>query len=185
MRGTVGGLASPQPLIETMPSLYRTDYLAELLCGSFDEVLAPIFATLDCLPAYLDPRTVPEDMLDWLASWIGLNVGGHDDPARKRERIITGAALLPWRGTARSVREAVVAAFNCRTEVIESGDATFSTEPNSEPGGRSRPILVVRVITSSDGDVDRRSLDELVDAVKPAHIPHRIEIITRGESSTT
>lgn len=177
MRAGVDGLCSPRPLMETMPLVYRGDDFAERLCASFDDGLAPIFSTLDCLIAYLDPRTAPADMLDWLAGWIGLTAGGHDEPARKRDLIIAGAALLPWRGTVRSVHDAVVAAFDRETEVIESGAATWSTTPNSRPGGRPVPGLTVRVTVDSDDDVDERSLDALVDAVKPAHIPHRVELV--------
>lgn len=185
MRRAVEGLCSPIPLIETMPSVYRGDFFTEQLCASFDEVLAPVFATLDCLTAYFDPRTAPADMLGWLAGWIGLTVDETTDADRKRESIITGIALLPWSGTPRSVREAVIAAFGCATEVVESGAATWSTTPDSRPGGSAAAGLVVRVFIEA-GDVaeaaaaiDHRSLDALVDAVKPAHVPHRIEIVTR------
>jgi phage tail-like protein len=178
MRGEVTGLYSPRPLSDTLPSVYRDDFLAEQLCAAFDDVLAPIFATLDCLPAYLDPQTAPADMLNWLAGWIGLSVNVHEEPARKRELITAGAALLPWRGTVRSVREAVVAAFNLPTEVVESGAATWSTEPDSEPGGQQVPTLIVRVIVNAADDVDLRVLDALVNSVKPAHMPHRVEVNT-------
>jgi phage tail-like protein len=180
MRGEVDGLRSPRPLFETLPAVYRSDFLAEQMCASFDDLLAPIFATLDCLPAYLDPKTAPADMLDWLAGWIGLTVNAHEEPGRKRELIAAGAALLPWRGTVRSVREAVVAAFNRETEVIESGSATCSTTPDSEPGGQPVPTLIVRVTVANEGDIDRRSLDALVDSVKPAHVPHRVEVNVRA-----
>jgi phage tail-like protein len=176
----VAGLLSPRPLIDTMPSVYRSDPLAEQLCASFDDALAPIFATLDCLAAYLDPRTAPADMLDWLAGWIGVTVNGHEDPARKREVITAAAALLPCAGTPRSVRDAVIATFNCDTEVIESGSATWSTTPNSRPGGQPVPTLVVRVTVDRPEDIDARSVDALVDAVKPAHIPHRVELVVRS-----
>lgn len=167
MRGTVDGLGTPRPLLRTMPSVYWSDFLAERMCASFDDVLAPIFATLDCFPAYLDPRTTPQDMLGWLAGWIGLTVGGIDDPARMRDRIVTGATLLPWRGTARSIKDAVAAAFDCETEVVES----------------TPWVLVVRVVVDDTDDVDRRSVDALVDAVKPAHLPHRVEIVARNVSA--
>jgi phage tail-like protein len=180
MRGDIGGLCSPHPLGDTLPSVYRGDVLAEQLCGAFDDVLAPIFATLDCLPAYLDPHTAPADMLDWLAGWIGLAVNIHDEPARKRELITAGASLLPWRGTVRSVYDAVVAAFNLPTEVIESGAATWSTQPDSEPGGQPVPTLIVRVTVETPDDIDRRSLDAIVDSVKPAHMPHRVEVSPRS-----
>jgi phage tail-like protein len=179
MRATVEDLCSPLPLIDTMPLVYRGDFFAERLCAAFDELLAPIFATLDCFAAYLDPKTAPSDMLDWLAGWIGLVMSGHEQPPRKRELSAAGAALLPLRGTARSVHEAVVAAFNRETEVIESGSATWSTTPDSKPAGQPLPSLIVRVTVDSDDDIDQRSLDALVDLVKPAHIPHRVEVVTR------
>jgi hypothetical protein len=60
-------------LIDTMPSVCG-DPLAQQLGAAFDDVLAPIFGTLDCLPAYLiEPL---RDMLDWLAGWIGRRSAG-------------------------------------------------------------------------------------------------------------
>jgi phage tail-like protein len=179
MRAGVDNLCTPMPFIGTMPSVYWDDGLTEELCAAFDEVLAPVFATLDCLPAYLDPATSPADMLDWLAGWIGLNVAGRE-PAHKRQLIAAGAALLGWQGTAQSIHDAVVAAFNRETEVIESGSATWSLTPDSRPGGQPTPGLLVRVTVNADDDVDARSVDALVDAIKPAHIPHRIELLTRA-----
>jgi phage tail-like protein len=155
-------------------------FFAQQLCEAFDDVLAPIFATLDCFPAYLDPGTTPEDMLDWLAGWIGLTIEGHHDADRKRELIAAGAALLPWRGTVRGVREAVSAAFNAETEIVESGGVTWSIRPDSEPGGGPVPSLLVRIITDDPESIDRRRLDAITEAVKPAHIPHRVEVVARG-----
>jgi phage tail-like protein len=185
MRGAVDGLVTPHPLLDTMPGVYQADPIAENLCASCDEALAPIVTTLDCLTAYLDPHTTPADMLDWLAGWIGCPTVGSRDPARRRESILTGIALLPLRGTAAGVRAAVAAAVGTGTvEVIESGATTGSTTPGSAPGGRRLPVLVVRVTVDADarnpgGAVDYRMLDELVDAAKPAHLPHRVEVITR------
>jgi phage tail-like protein len=183
MRHGIDGLTSPRQLLDTMPTIYQADPLAEQLCAACDEVLAPIFATLDCLTAYLDPRTAPSDMLDWLAGWVGLDTAGQREPARKREIMLTGIELLPWRGTIRSVRDAVVAAYGRDVEVLESGAATGSPTANSAPGGRRIPILVVRVTTDDEADVDKRGLDELVNAVKPAHVPHRVEVLTRRQAS--
>lgn len=182
MRVTVPQLQSPRPQLDTMPSVYWGDPLAERLCDAFDELLAPIFATLDCFPAYLDPRTVPSDMIGWLAGWIGIDIGG-SETTHKRELIAAGAAMLRWQGTARSIRDTVAAAFDVDTEVIESGCATWSLIPDSKPAGRSTPSLLVRVTIGAEDDLDIRSVDALVDAVKPAHIPHRVEVVTRSAPS--
>ena len=91
------GLATPHPLGSTLPPLYHSDDFAQQLCAAFDDVLAPIFAILDCFPAYLDAGTAPEDMLDWLAGWIGLTLTDQGGAARKRDSIAIGAAVLPER----------------------------------------------------------------------------------------
>jgi hypothetical protein len=80
----------------------------------------------------------------------------------------------------RSVQEAVVAAFNRETEVIDSWSERLSTTPDSEPGGQPVRTLIVRVTVDKEDDIDRRSLDALVESVKPAHMPHRVEVVTRA-----
>jgi phage tail-like protein len=174
-------LLSPRPLGETLPSVYLTDFFAQQLCAAFDELLAPIFATLDCFPAFLDPGTTPEDMLDWLAGWIGLTMDADIDTARKRELIAAGAALMPWRGTVRGVREAVAAAFNAEAEIIESGGVQWSTRPDSDAGGAPVQALLVRIVTDEPATIDLRRLDAVVEAVKPAHVSHRVEAVQSGD----
>ena len=170
-------VATPHPLGSTLPALYLGDDFAQQLCAAFDDVLAPIFAILDCFPAYLDAGTAPVDMLDWLAGWIGLTLDDQGGATRKRTSIAIGAAVLPERGTARSIREAVRAAFNVETEIVESGATSWSTNPDSAPPGEEVPDLLVLVVTDEPDGIDRRRLDEVVRSAKPAHVPHRIEIV--------
>jgi phage tail-like protein len=176
MRGLVPGLASPYPLGEILPSLYRDDYFAQNLCAGLDEVLAPIIATLDSLPAYLDPATAPDDMLAWLAGWMGIVLDGHQSAERQRELVQEGVDILHWRGTARGVRAAVDALFDGQTEIVESGGASTSLEPGSPLPGSPRAELVVRLGVSDPEGFDVRRLDALVAMVKPAHVPHRVEV---------
>jgi phage tail-like protein len=180
MRGLVPGLASPYPLGEILPSLYREDYFAQHLCGGLDEVLAPVIATLDSLPAYLDPATAPEDMLGWLAGWMGIVLDGHQSAERQREFVLVGVELLQWRGTARGVRAAVDALFDATPEIIESGGAATSTEPGSPLPGSDRPDLLVRLAVADPEVFDVRRLEALVEMVKPAHLPHRVEVYQAG-----
>lgn len=177
MSNSPAGLATPHPLGDTLPALYLGDDFAQQLCAAFDDVLAPIFAILDCFPAYLDAGTAPEDMLDWLAGWIGLTLDNQGGATRKRASIAIGAAVLPLRGTARSIREAVRTAFNVETEIIESGATSWSTNPDSAPAGEEVPDLLVVIVTDEPDSIDRRRLDEVIRAAKPAHVPHRIEIV--------
>ena len=54
------------------PGLYQERRVhRDASCGALDEVLAPVLSTLDNLPAYLDVATTPDDLLPWLAAWLG------------------------------------------------------------------------------------------------------------------
>ena len=112
---------SPHPLGATLPALYLDDVFAQNLCASLDEVLAPAISVLDCFPAYLDPRTAPPDMVDWLASWTGLLAARKLPVARRRRLVARAAALHAWRGTPDAVRELVELACNRPVELEESG----------------------------------------------------------------
>lgn len=176
MRGLIPGLASPYPLGEILPALFREDYFTQNLCGGLDEVLAPIIATLDSLPAYLDPATAPDDMLGWLAGWMGVVLDGHQTAERQRELVQVGVELLQWRGTARGVRAAVGALFDGPQELIESGGAAISVDPGAPLPGSAQPELLVRLGVSDPDGFDVRRLEALVEMAKPAHIPHRVEV---------
>lgn len=181
MRGTLAALSSPRPLVETMPAVYRLDAQTQQLCDAFDEVLAPILATLDSFSAYLDPHTTPEDMLGWLAGWIGLTFDGHESESRRRDLIAAGVRTMALLGTVRGISEAVSTVFDLEPEIEESGGSVASTTAGAAPPGSSDPHLVVRLIVSDPGTLDERRLDAVVEAVKPAHIPHRVEVSVVGE----
>ena len=170
------GLATPYPLGEMLPALYREDYFAQNLCEGLDEVLAPIIATLDSLPAYLDPSTAPDDMLGWLAGWMGIVLDGHQTAERQRELVQVGVELLQWRGTARGLRAAVGALFDGPQEIVESGGARYSVEPGAALPGSAQPELLVRLGVADPAGFDIRRLDALVEMAKPAHLPHRVEV---------
>lgn len=177
MRGTINGLPSARPLGETVPAVYQEDWFTQQLCAAFDEVLAPVFVTLDSFSAYLDPSTAPEDMLGWLAGWIGLTFIGYETAARRRDLILVGIRTMAARGTARSVREAITTVFDTEPDIEESGGITASTSPGTRSPGDPHPLLTVRLVVADPASIDEHRLDALVNAVKPAHIPHHVEVV--------
>ena len=72
MRAHVPGLASPHPLGDRLPAMYLEDSFIQRMTAAFDDVLAPIFSSLDNLEAYVDPELAPEDFVLWLGDWVGL-----------------------------------------------------------------------------------------------------------------
>ena len=166
---------------------------AQNLCASLDEVLAPAISVLDCFPAYLDPRTAPPDMVDWLASWTGLLAARKLPVARRRRLVARAAALHAWRGTPDAVRELVRARLQPARRAGGVGGSGWSPNPGTPLPGSDRPGLVVRVRTTgtldrpdeptgpdeaepADAPVDADLLARLLELVVPAHLPVRVEL---------
>jgi phage tail-like protein len=176
MRGTVAGLPSPLPLANTLPGLLRTDTFAENLCASLDEVLAPVLLCLDGFPAYLDLGTAPEDMVEWLAQWLGITVDPNAAPAQQRQLLKSAGELHALRGTRRGLQLAVEAELGVPVQVVESGASTWSAEPGGQLPGEPGAAVVVVARPQAGQDVDVERLDALVSAIKPAHIQHRVQV---------
>jgi phage tail-like protein len=177
MRGLVRDLASPHPIGETLPALYHDDDLAQRLVGVMDEELAPVFASLDGFASYLDPLYAPEDFLDWLAAWVGVTLDQNWPLERRRLMVSSAVDLYRLRGTASGLAAHVAIYTGGQVEVIESGAAGWSKVPNATIPGEPAQSVVVRVTVRDSKKLSTERLDELVAASKPAHVPHRVEII--------
>jgi phage tail-like protein len=170
---------SPHPTIAQLPGIHQDDPLVEAFCAAADHVLAPAFAVLDAFPAYLDPATVPEDMLAWLAGWIGetLPTG---DPAAARDALRRVTEHLPWHGTAHGIR-AAAHGLDLELDLEETGATGWSTEPGTPlPGTRPAHIdITVHPADQMAGALDR--FETRLVALVPAHVTHTIR--TRNPTS--
>ncbi|MGH3797784.1 MAG: phage tail protein I [Pseudonocardiaceae bacterium] len=177
MRGLIEDLESPHPIGMRLPALYADDDFIQRFVSAFDALLAPIFTTLDCLPAYFDPQLAPEDFLDWLADWVGLVVDESWTVERRREVVSHAVELHSWRGTWRGLAKHVRLVTGGEVEITESGATAWSRHPQTSLPGSDRPSLHVRVRVPDPSTVDQRRLDALIAAVKPAHLPHTVEVV--------
>jgi phage tail-like protein len=177
MRGLLPALTTPHPMAQTLPGVYEDDDFVQRFCSGLDVVLAPVLLTLDSLPAYLDPGTTPDDVLEWLAGWVGIALDGSNDPRRRRELVRSAFALHRLRGTAEGIRRAVAVAFDAEPEIRETGASGWSLDPDAPVPGSSPPSVVVLLRIDDPSPVDLERLDALVAAVKPAHVAHRVEIL--------
>lgn len=178
MRGTVVGLDTPHPIGETLPSILQEDALTMRLTSAFDDVIAPVIATLDCLYAYVDPRLAPADFLEWLAGWVGVTLDENWPVERKRVTVLLAITLYQSRGTLAGLREHLEVVTGGTVELHDSGGVSWSTAPDGEFPESPAPRLAVRV-TGPDSPVVRYSVvDAIVGAAKPAHVVHKVELIS-------
>jgi phage tail-like protein len=173
MRAGVPGLRPPESLATGLPPAFFGNDFTHGLIAAFDEVLAPVFATLDDFDAYLDPRYAPEDFLRWLASWLGFPLDERWPADRLRVHIIDAVEAVRWRGTIRGIAAAVRAYTGEQPEVIDTGGVASSARPLGPLPGEPRPRLLVRVRRGGD-PMDPEVLDRIISEVKPAHVPHEL-----------
>jgi len=178
MRGLVAGLANPHPLGRGLPGVYQEeDQFTMRLTEAFDEILAPVISTLDNLPAYFDPAIAPEDFLTWLSGWVAFDLDETWDLAVRRRAVSRAVDLLRRRGTASGLADEVALVTGGEVEVVENGGTAWSLDPSSPMVGSASPVLVVRIRVDDPSALDLERLDRVVAAAKPAHIPHRIEVV--------
>ncbi|MGW5050217.1 phage tail protein I [Actinokineospora sp. NPDC004072] len=176
MRGLVPGLPSPSPLLAMLPAVYQEDPFTERFLAGFDDVLAPILSTVDCLVEYVDPMLAPEDFLTWLSGWVGIDLDD-DWPLERRRAVVASAVeMYRMRGTVAGLRAHLEVLTGGTVDIADSGGVAWSTDPAAPLPGESHPRLAVRVRVPTPIPVE--VVDTAVAAGKPAHVVHRVEVTT-------
>jgi phage tail-like protein len=170
-------LPSPHPLGAHLPALYQTkDPFAMGLAAAFDEVLAPVFASLDNFDSYLDPTLAPIDFLQWLGTWVGLALDESWTPERRRAFVARASALYRVRGTVGGLRAYLELVTGGEVTVEDSGGTAWSTEGGTPFPGRPDFEVTIRLHGTGPSGLDLAQVDALVAASKPAHVRHRVVV---------
>lgn len=188
-------LVNPHPLANTLPGVYRDAWIDEQrrtarepfgtrFISALDTVLAPVLATLDNLPAYLDPDTTPEDFLAWLGEWVAASVDAGWSEDRRRAFVGQAAELYRRRGTAAGLHDHVQIHTGGLVEIVENGASSWSPKPDGKLPGSPEPVVVVRVTVTDPAAIDRTKLEALVRSSKPAHVVHRVEVVGEAQRAT-
>lgn len=180
MRASVDGLGTATSLAHALPAVYQEDDFTMRFVGAFDAVLAPVLLSLDTIDAYLDPRLAPPDFLPWLAGWLGLEIDENWDDEQARRMIGSAVELFRWQGTRRGVQALVLAWTGLlpdALEVVDTGGATWSPVPQSEPPGDPTPELVVRLRIAPQDAPDLPRLRRFLATTAPAEVPVRVELL--------
>jgi phage tail-like protein len=177
-RTGVESLLSPHPLGGYMPALYQQDQFAQAWLSALDDVLAPIFSSMDNFDAYLDPSLAPPDFLDWLATWMGLVADETWPVERRRLFVLSASRLYRVRGTAKGLAAHVQIFSGGEVEIVEHGASAWSATNGAALPGSSGFDMLVRVQVADPSTVDVPKLEALVAAAKPAHLTHKIEVVS-------
>jgi phage tail-like protein len=180
MRGSVEGLASPRPLGNELPAAFQEDEFCMRMVSAFDEVLAPVFSTLDCWDSYLDPQLAPDDFVDWLASWVGVDVDETWSLERRRQLIQGAVFLYRIRGTVAGLTAHLDLYAGVAPAIEESGGCGWSETAGAQLPGSPRPRLSVRLEVGDPATVNRTTVNRIVGSSRPAHLPYELEVVAEG-----
>lgn len=179
-RGAIDQLPSALPLVDLLPGVFLDDALVRGLTAGLDPMLAPVFLTLDCLEAYLDPRLAPLDFLPWLASWVGIELD-ETLPAGSQRAIVSAAGRLHHvHGTAAGLVRLLELATGGRVEIRESGGVTWSPLPGADPPGRPEAGLEIIVRVPNPGPEVQERVERMVREARPVHLPFRVRILAQA-----
>ena len=182
MRGTVEGLESPHPIGLELPGLFQDDEVAQRFVAGLDDLLAPIFLTLDAVDSYIDPWLAPRDFLAWVADWVSAPWDASLSDTQQRAVVARSAELLGWAGTARGLADMVELVAGVRPEIEENGGTAWTIEPGGDMPGSDDPTVTVRVRVEdlAAGGPEREDRLERVRQVVlqylPAHLVANVEV---------
>jgi len=179
MRMMVPGLRSAVPLAPRLPSVLQEDPFLQRFLRAFDDSLAPVFATLDGLTAYFDPTLAPEDFVSGLADWVGVPLDDEWSLAQRRKVLTWAVGIHSRRGTMSGVADAVRLGVRGVIDVVveDSGGVAWSTTAGADLPGDPRPAIRVTAKADAVKDVNLARLDAVVASVKPAHVPHSVQVV--------
>lgn len=176
MRGGLTGMPVVHAIGERLPAVYAEDMFAQRMTGALDDVLSPVFATLDCLPDYFDPILAPSDFVEWLSTWVAFALDEGWTLAQRRALVANAVELHRWRGTARGLASHVRLLTGGDVEVVDSGACTFSDRPGTPAPKPAAARVEVKVKVPDPRSVDEpRLLSAIVEAV-PAHVQVLLDV---------
>jgi phage tail-like protein len=174
-------LLSPHPLGHFLPGIYFEDDFTQRFTQGLDSVVSSLLSTLDNLEAYFDPDLSPADFISWLSGWVGLAGEPADTVEGRRQMIKRAVEIYRSRGTVQGLTEHIALAFGVTPEIRETGGVSTSTTSRSALPGSPDGELVVIVRVPDPQSFNRSGLDGFVRVNKPAHLPHRVEVLAPGE----
>jgi phage tail-like protein len=159
----------------SLPAVFRENDFAMRFVGALETVLDPIVATLDALPAYVDPRLAPADMIEVLAAWLGIELDESMDEPTRRELVLNSAEATRWRGTRQGLEMALRLTFpDLPLRVEDEGGVVFTRDATAEPAPAANRFIVYcdAAIPASRQAV----IAGVIEEQKPLHVAYRLRV---------
>ncbi len=159
-----------------LPSLYQDGDFGMRFVGALEELLDPIVAILDGLPAHFDPNFAPPDILSLLAAWLGVDLDETQEIKHQREMVRRAAELGRRRGTVGGLELALKLHFpDLPLRIEDNGGVFWHSHPLKD--GNASSSFVVYCDVSVDGEL-QAAIARCIEQYKPVHSTYRLRVRT-------
>jgi phage tail-like protein len=158
----------PSTYLDHLPALFRDDPFLGRFLRAFESILSgpgalgqpSLEETIDRIATLVDPGSTPEELLDWLAGWVGVSLRAEWTADAKRRFLQQAVALYRKRGT----REGLVQMLRLYTGQEATVDDAFDEIPHYFQ-------VKVKFGVSDVHELGRKQqiARDIVDREKPAH----------------
>ena len=157
-----------------LPSLYQDGDFGMRFVGALEELLDPIVAVLDGLPAHFDPNHAPRDILELLAAWLGVDLDETQDIRHQREMVQRAAELGRRRGTVKGLELALALHFpEVPMRVEDNGGVVYAGRPG--PAEVPAASFVVYCDRPVEENV-QAAIARCIEQYKPVHSTYRLRV---------
>ena len=161
-----------------LPGIYRDDGngdFAMRFVGALENVLDPIVAIVDTLPAHFNPSIAPVDVLELITNWLGVEYDEAQPIAQLRALVRHSPELGRLRGTRSGLDLALKLNFpDLPLRIEDQGTVTWSTDVNAAPES-TRPSFIV-YCDKPIGEDRQAAVARLIEAMKPVHVRYRLRV---------
>lgn len=164
-------------LRDGLPAMYQGDGFGMRFVEALEEVLDPILAILDSLPAYIRADFAPHDLLELMTAWLGLDLDETQPREHRRELIRHATELGRRRGTRGGLELALRLAFpGVALRVEDGGGVVWATEPGYPPV--SRPPQFVVYCDEALAEERLAEIARFIERSKPVHVSYKLRVRT-------
>ena len=179
-------------LRDGMPDIYRRDATARRdqpppfvmrFLHALEEVLDPVVATLDSLPAHLDVDLAPEHALAGLATWLGVDDVESLPATQRREAVRRAGELGRLRGTRAGLQLALSLFFpDIPMRINDHGAVVVSESLDEQPPltGASFDVVCERSLPPET----QMAVARCIERWKPVHAQYKLRV-RRGDKVRT
>jgi phage tail-like protein len=157
-----------------LPSLYQDGDFGMRYVGALEELLDPIVAVLDALPAHFDANHAPSDILQLLAAWLGVDLDEAQELRHQREMVLRASELSRRRGTVKGLELALALHFpGVPLRVEDNGGVHWASRPAPAEAPKSSFIVYC------DRPVEetmQAAIARCIEQYKPVHATYRLRV---------